>query len=126
MPSKPSRQEVREGVLRVVQGHLQRVEDPSRLVLVEHPKVGKEWAYWSIDLNGQMLCYIGVGNRKGTALITFEVDTKDGIGTFRGTWKYGSFEAREDSDVQEALEAADSDGLLADRIHKRRQEIVGR
>lgn len=61
-----SRQEIREGGLRVVQGHLRLVEDPSRLVLVEHPKVGRKWAWWSIDLDGEMLCYIGVGNRKGT------------------------------------------------------------
>ena len=121
-----SRQEIREGGLRVVQGHLRLVEDPSRLVLVEHPKVGRKWAWWSIDLDGEMLCYIGVGNRKGTAPITFGVDTKDGIGAFRGSWMYGSFEARADSDVQAALAAADSDRLLADRIHKRQREIAGR
>ncbi len=126
MPSKPSREEIRERGFRVVQDHLRRVENPSQLVLVGHPEVKEKWASWSIDLNGEMLCYIGVGNRKGTALITFRVDTKDGIGTFQGTWKYGSYEAREESDVQEALEAAGSDDLLADRIHKRRREIVGR
>lgn len=125
MPSKPSREEIRERGFRVVQGHLRRVEDPSRLVLVGHPKVGKTWAYWSIDLDGQMLCKIGVGLNKKHALITFEVETKDGVGTFQGTWKYGSYEAREESDVQEALEAAGSDDLLADGIRKRRLEIVG-
>lgn len=126
MPSKPSRKEIREEGLRVIQDHLRRVENPSRLVLVEHPKVGKTRAYWSIDLDGQMLCYIGVGLNKGHAIITFEVETKDGIGTFQGAWRYGSFEEYTDSDVQEALEAAGSDDLLADRIRKRRLEIVGR
>ena len=122
MASRPSRQEIRERGFRVVQDHLRPVEDPSRLVLVGHPKVGETWAYWSIDLDGQMLCYIGVGLNKRHALITFTVKTKDGM----GTWKYGSFEAGCESDVQEALEEAGSDDLLADRIRKRRLEIVGR
>ena len=121
-----SKDEIREEVLRVVQGHLRRfVEDPSRLDLVFHPKVGKKWAWWSIDLDGQMLCYIGVGQAKKHALITFTVKTKDGIGAFEGTWRYGSYEENTDSDVQAALAAAASDRLFADGIHKRVQEIAG-
>ena len=119
------KQDIRERGLGVVKRHLRHVEDPSRLKLVGHPEEEKKWASWSIYLNGEKLCYIGVGNRKGTALITFEVDTKDGIGAFHGAWRYGSYEVRTDSDVQAALAAAGSDDLFADGIHKRRQEIVG-
>ena len=118
---------IQEEVLRVVQGHLrQLVEDPSRLELVLHPKEGKKWAWWSIDLDGQMLCYIGVGKAKRHALITFTVKTKDEIGAFEGTWRYGTFEENTDSDVQAALAAAASDRLFADGLHKRQREIAGR
>ena len=121
-----SKDEIREEGLRIVQGHLRRiVEDPSRLELKFHPKEGKKWAWWSIDLNGEMLCYIGVGQAKGHALITFTVKTKEGIGAFEGTWRYGSFEESTDSDVEAALAAATSDRLFADQIRYAAKRIAG-
>ena len=121
-----SKDEIREEGLRIVQGHLRRiVEDPSRLELEFHPKEGKKWAWWSINLDEQVLCYIGVGKANAHALITFTVKTKDGIGAFEGTWRYGSFKESTDSDVEAALAAATSDSLFADQIRYAAKGIVG-
>ena len=121
-----NKDEIREKGLRVVQSHLRRlVEDPSRLDLEFHPKEGKKWAWWSIDLDEQVLCYIGVGQQPGHALITFTVKTKDGIVAFEGTWRYGSFEESTDSDVEAALAAAKSDRLFADQIRYAAKGIAG-
>ena len=121
-----SKDEIREEGLRIVQGHLRRiVEDPSRLELKFHPKEGKKWAWWSIDLDGEMLCYIGVGQQPGHSFITFTVKTNDGIGAFEGTWRYGSFEESTDSDVEAALAAATSDRLFAGQIRYAAKGIAG-
>ena len=92
---------------------------------MSHPKEGKKWAEWSIDLDGQMLCYIGVGQAKRHAFITFTIKTRDGIGAFEGTWRYGSYGDRVNGDVEAPLAAAESDRLFADGLHKRQREIAG-
>ena len=121
-----SKDEIREEGLRIVQGHLQQiVEDSSRMELVSHPEEVNKWAEWSIDLDGEMLCYIRVGNAKKHAFITFTIKTNDGIGAFEGTWRYGSYRDRVNGDVEAPLAAAESDRLFADGLHKRQQEIAG-
>lgn len=121
-----SKDEIREEGLRIVQGHLRRiVEDPSRLELKFHPKEGEKWAWWSIDLDGEMLCYIGVGHARGHAFITFRVETRDGIGASKRTWRYGSYEDRVNGDVEAPLAEATSDRLFADQIRYAAKGIAG-
>ena len=120
-----SKDEIREEGLRIVQGHLGGLVKPSQLKLEFHPKEGEKWAWWSIDLDGEMLCYIGVGQQPGHSFITFTVETRDGIGESKRTWRYGSYEDRVKCEVEAPLAAATSDRLFADQIRYAAKGIAG-
>ena len=59
------------------------------------------------------------------AFITFRVETRDGIGASKRTWRYGSYEDRVNGDVEAAIAAAKSDSLFADQIRYAAKGIAG-
>ena len=88
MPSRKEQMEIRERGALIVQRHLGRLVNPSRLVLTYSEKVGNRWAAYHVRLDGnEGVCYVGCG--KENKIVSFKV---------AGKGKYRSYDTYEEAE----------------------------